>query len=126
MARAVLKRPSISEDAVATKAVMRAAGRLGISNKTLGRIVGLSQATISRMGSGAYTLTRGDKAFELSLLFIRLFRALDTLAGGDETVACAWLRNENAALGGTPLALIQSVSGLNHVLGYLDARRALA
>ncbi len=126
MARAVLKRPSISESAVATKAVMRAAGRLRISNKALARIIGLSQATVSRMGSGSYTLTPGDKAFELSLLFVRLFRALDTLAGGDEAVACAWLRNENAALGGTPLALIQSVSGLNHVLGYLDARRALA
>ena len=126
MARAVLKRPSINENAVATKAVMRAAGRLRISNKALARIIGLSQATVSRMGSGSYTLTPGDKAFELSLLFVRLFRALDTLAGGDEAVACAWLRNENAALGGTPLALIQSVSGLNHVLGYLDARRALA
>jgi hypothetical protein len=126
MARVVLKRPSISENAVATKAVLRAAGRLRISNKALARIIGLSQATVSRMGSGSYTLTPGDKAFELSLLFVRLFRALDTLAGGDEAVACAWLRNENVALGGKPLALIQSVSGLNHVLGYLDARRALA
>jgi len=59
-------------------------------------------------------------------LFIRLFRALDAIAGGDEAVANAWLKNENLALGGAPLVLIQSVPGLVHVLAYLDARRALA
>jgi Protein of unknown function (DUF2384) len=126
MPRAGLQQATVSESEVATKAVLRAAGRLGISNKALGRIVGLSEATVSRMGSGAYALTPGDKAFELSILFVRLFRALDTIAGGDERVASAWLKNDNAALGGIPLGLIQTVSGLVHVLGYLDARRTLA
>jgi len=111
---------------VVTKAVLRAAGRLGVSNKALGRIIGLSEATISRMGSGSYTLSAGDKAFELALLFIRVFRGLDAIAAGDETVAAAWLKNENLALGGPPLALIQTVPGLGHVLAYLDATRALA
>lgn len=117
---------SLNERTVATKAVLRAAGRLGLSNKALGRVIGVSEATVSRMGTGTYTLAPGDKPFELALLFVRLFRALDAIAGGDEAVATAWLRNQNAALGGTPLSLIQSVSGLVHVLGYLDARRALA
>ena len=120
-----LLRPA-SEGAVVTKAVLRAAGRLGVSNKTLGRIIGLSEATVSRMGSGAYTLTPGDKASDLAVLFIRFFRSLDAIVGGDEAVARAWLRNDNTALGGAPLALIQSVPGLVHVVEYLDARRALA
>ena len=120
------RRPAPAAEAVATKAVLRAAGRLGLSNKQLGRILGLSDATISRMGSGTYTLSPGDKSFELAVLFIRLFRAIDALTGGDEAVASAWLRNENLALGAAPLTLLQSVSGLVHVLGYLDARRALA
>jgi hypothetical protein len=126
MPRAGLQRAPVSEGEVATKAVLRAAGRLGISNKALGRIIGLSEATVSRMGSGAYMLTPGNKAFELSLLLVRLFRALDTIAGGDEAVATAWLKNENTVLGAPPLALIQTVSGLVDVLGYLDARRTLA
>jgi hypothetical protein len=126
MPRAGLQRATVSESAVATKAVLRAAARLGISNKALGRIIGLSEATVSRMGAGTYALTPGTKAFELSVLFVRLFRALDTIAGGDEAVAAPWLKTGNAGLGGTPLALIQSVSGLIHVLGYLDARRAPA
>jgi hypothetical protein len=117
---------ALTERAVATKAVLRAGSRLGLSNKALGRIIGLSEATVSRMRSGSYELSPGDKSFELAMLVIRLFRALDAIAGGDEAVSSAWLRSENSALGGTPLALIQSVSGLVHVLGYLDARRALA
>ena len=120
------RRPAPAEEAVATKAVLRAAGRLGISNKQLARILGLSEATVSRMGSGAYTLSPRDKSFELAILFIRLFRAVDAVTGGDEAVAAAWLRNENLALGAAPLTLLQSISGLVHVLGYLDANRALA
>ena len=115
----------LSEGVVLTKAVLAAAGRLGVSNKALAAIIGLSEATVSRMGSGAYALAPGDKAFDLGVMFVRLFRALDAMTDGDESVAHAWLRNENTALGGKPLALAQSVSGLVHVVGYLDARRAL-
>jgi Protein of unknown function (DUF2384) len=115
----------VSEGAVVTKAVLRAASRLGVSNKALAGIVGLSEASVSRMSSGTYTLTPGDKAFDLAVLFVRLFRALDAIVHGDESVARAWLRNENSALGGTPLALIQTVPGLVHAVAYLDARRAL-
>jgi hypothetical protein len=117
---------ALTHGAVTTKAVLRAADRFGVSNKALGRIVGVSEATVSRMGSGAYTLSPGDKPFELAVLFIRLFRSLDAMVGGDEAAASAWLKSENLALGGAPLRLIQSVSGLVHVLAYLDARRALA
>jgi hypothetical protein len=118
-------RSAVSEDAVVTKAVLRAADRLGLSNKSLAAIVGVSEATVSRMGSGVYTLAPGDKAFELSVLFLRLFRALDAMTDGDENVARAWLRNENAVLGGAPVSIIQSIPGLVHAVAYLDARRAL-
>lgn len=124
--RADVRRATVSDAAVATKAVLRAAGRLGLSNKALAKIIGVSEATVSRMGAGSYMLAPAEKPFELSLLFVRLFRSLDAITGGDEAVSKAWLRNENAALGGTPLTLVESVSGLVHVLGYLDARRALA
>jgi hypothetical protein len=117
--------PAAEEGAVVTKAVLRAAVRLGVSNKTLAAVVGLSEATVSRMGAGAYTLAPGDKPFELAMLFIRLFRALDAIVDGDDAVAQAWLRNENAALGGQPLALIQTIAGLMHAVSYLDTRRAL-
>ena len=115
----------VSEGAVVTKAAMRAASQLGISNKALAGIIGVSEATVSRMGSGAYELGSGEKPFELSVLFLRLFRSLDGIVDGDEQVARAWLRSDNLALGGKPLALMQSIAGLVHVVAYLDARRAL-
>jgi antitoxin Xre/MbcA/ParS-like protein len=124
MARAAV-RPAVSEGAVVTKAALRAAGLMGLSNKTLARILGLSEASVSRMGSGSYTLTPGEKPFELAVLFVRFYRALDAVVHGDDAVARAWLANPNAALGGQPLTLIQSVSGLVHAVAYLDARRAL-
>ena len=114
-----------AEGPVLTKAALRAAERLAVSNKVLARIVGLSEATVSRMGSGAYTLASGDKAFELAVMFVRLFRSLDALVHGDDAVAAAWMTNPNAALGGTPLDLVQTIPGLVHVLAYLDSRRAL-
>ena len=113
-----------ADGAVVTKAAMRAAARLAVSNRSLARILGVSEATVSRMGAGTYQLKTDDKAFELALMFVRLFRSLDSLAGGDEQTSRAWLRNDNLALGGVPVALIESLSGMINVLGYLDARRA--
>jgi hypothetical protein len=111
--------------AVVTKATLRAASRLGLTNKVLASVIGLSEATVSRMRSGDYTLQRGQKPFELAVLFVRLYRSLDAIMGGDDLVAGSWLTNRNLALDGRPIALIQTVSGLMNVLHYLDARRAL-
>jgi hypothetical protein len=116
---------SADEATVVTKAVLRAAERLGVTNRLLAGILGLSEATVSRMGSGAYLLTPGDKPFELAVLFLRLFRSLDAIVGGDQAAARAWLQGENTALGAAPIGLIPSLAGLVNVVGYLDARRAL-
>ncbi|MEZ5287814.1 MAG: antitoxin Xre-like helix-turn-helix domain-containing protein [Vicinamibacterales bacterium] len=120
------RRPAaLSDGAVVTKAVLRAAGLLQVPQKTLSRVIGVSEATVSRMSAGTYTLSPQDKAFELAVLFVRLFRALDAISGGDDTVARTWLRNANAALGDAPITRIESVTGLVDALAYLDARRAL-
>jgi hypothetical protein len=117
-------RPASTEAAVVTKAVLRAAAELQVPQRALGRIIGLSEASVSRMSAGAYELTPGDKPFELAVLFIRLFRGLDAMVGGDDVVARRWLREPNVALGDVPLTLIQSIAGLVHVVAYLDAFRA--
>jgi hypothetical protein len=124
MARTHSQADPAADAAVVTKAALRAAGRLGLPNRALARVLGVSEATVSRMGAGSYLLKTGDKAFELALLFLRLFRSLDALSGGDEQVSRAWLRNDNLALGGAPIALIESLAGMINVVGYLDARRA--
>jgi hypothetical protein len=114
-----------SDGALVTKAVLRAAGRLGVSNRALSRILGVSEASVSRMGSGAFVLAPRDKSYELGLLFLRLFRSLDAIVGGDDAAARGWIESENAVLGGIPAGQIESLAGLINVVGYLDARRAL-
>jgi len=93
--------------------------------KALANVIGVSEATVSRMRSGDFTLQPGQKSFELAVLFVRLYRSLDAIVGGDDTVARAWLKNVNTALDGAPLNLIQTIPGLMHVIDYLDARRAV-
>jgi hypothetical protein len=124
MTRSKTRADPVADAAVVTKAAVRAAARLGLSNRSLARVLGLSEATVSRMGAGTYLLKSGDKAFEVALLFLRMFRALDALAGGDEQVSRSWLRHENLALGGVPAARIETLAGLIDVVGYLDADRA--
>ena len=93
--------------------------------KTLASIIGVSEAVVSRMRNGSFALERGSgKPFELAALFIRLYRSLDAIVGGDESVAKAWLKNENTVLRNRPIDLIQKVQGLIDVIQYLDARRA--
>ena len=117
--------PRAPEAAVVTKAALRAAEQLGMTNKVLANVIGVSEATVSRMRSGGYTLQRGQKPFELAVLFTRFYRSLDAIVGGDDAVAGAWLRNRNRALDNAPLTLIQTVPGLVNVIQYLDARRAI-
>ena len=113
------------ESAVITKATLRAAERLGLTAKMLARVIGVSEPTISRLKTGAAVLERGGKPFELSVLFVRLFRALDAMTGGDEAIARAWMVNPHLVFNDAPIHRIMSIAGLLDVIAYLDARRAI-
>lgn len=110
---------------VVTRAALRAADRLHVPARALAAIIGVSEATVSRMKRGDFDLLPGSKPFELAVLFIRLFRSLDAIVGGDEKVAAAWLANPNIALDARPIEKLKSISGLVDVIAYLDSRRAL-
>jgi hypothetical protein len=122
--QAVQFRHPASADAVLSKAALRAAERLNLPSAALAKILGVSGPTVTRMRQGTYTLGQNEKAFELAALFVRVYRSLDAIVGGDDNVAAAWLQADNLALGGKPANLIQKVTGLFDVLQYLDSRRA--
>ena len=115
----------VAENAVLTKATLRAAELLDVTARTLASVIGVSEATVSRMRRQEFLLERGTKPFELAVLFVRLFRSLDAIVGGDESIARAWLKNANTAFDGAPIEKIQTISGLVDVIAYLDSRRAL-
>ncbi|MDQ7007391.1 MAG: MbcA/ParS/Xre antitoxin family protein [Acidobacteriota bacterium] len=110
---------------VLTRALLRAAEELALPGRSLARVIGISEASVSRLARGR-RIDPGSKEGELALLFLRLFRSLDTLVGGDASAARAWLHADNHHLGGVPAERIESVTGLVDVVEYLDAMRGRA
>jgi transcriptional regulator with XRE-family HTH domain len=113
----------VADAVVLSKAVVRAARLLGFSQRDVATILGISDATASRLFGGKYLLSQDHaKEWELARLFVRLFRSLDALWGHEET-ARAWLASENLALAARPQDLLPSVEGMVRVVAYLDAAR---
>lgn len=111
---------------VLAKATTRATDLLGLSGAALAQIIGVSEATVSRIRKGEYSLNPDSKEGELSLLLVRVYRSLDALVGTDDQKRKEWMRGLNKALGGVPLQLILRPDGLVATLNYLDGMRAPA
>lgn len=107
---------------VLSKAVGRAAERLGITRALLAKVLGVSPATVTRLYAGDYELEPNRKEWEFALLFIRAFRSLDSIVGED-LAARKWLASENHGLNARPIDLISHTQGLVRVVQYLDAYR---
>lgn len=107
---------------VLARALLEAAGRLGLRNRHLAVVIGSSEASVSRLQHGR-GMDPESKEGELALLFLRLYRSLDALVGGDDAKARAWLHAENDHLRGVPAERIRTVEGLVDVVQYLDAMR---
>jgi len=107
---------------VVAAAVIAAAERLGLRNRQLAAVLGTSEASVSRLHAGR-GLDPDSKEGELALLFLRLYRSLDALVGGDDAKARAWLHAENDHVRGVPAQRIRTVEGLVDVVQYLDAMR---
>lgn len=109
---------------VLAKATGRAAALLGLTGAALAKVIGVSEATVSRVSRGERGLAPQSKEGELAALLVRLYRSLDALVGNDGPRRLAWMRSHNEALNGTPSALIQSVQGLVTTVAYLDSMGA--
>jgi len=112
------------QSSVLSKAVARAAERLDISRALLAKILGVSPPTVTRLYSGEYKLDERRKEWEFALLFVRVFRSLDSIVGNEQT-ARQWLNSQNRGLNGRPVDLIRQTEGLVRVVQYLDASRGL-
>lgn len=109
---------------VLSKAVLRAADQLDMRQAALARLLGLSTATVSRLASGDWFLAEDSKPWELATAFVRVYRSLSAITGGQQPAMRSWLYSHNDALNGEPAHLILTTEGLIHVLHYLDAARS--
>jgi len=114
---------ALSEPAVLSKATVRAAKLLDLTQRDVSAALGVSEATASRLFAGKYLLSPDHaKEWELARLLVRMFRSLDALWGHEET-ARLWLASNNLALAARPKDLLRSVEGLVRVVAYLDSAR---
>ena len=109
---------------VLSQAVLRTAELLGLSRAALARVLGVSEAGISRMASGTRLIDPASKEGELALLLVRLYRSLDALVGNDAAQRLLWLGSYNRGVNGKPVELIERAEGLAGLVAYLDGMRA--
>jgi uncharacterized protein (DUF2384 family) len=116
---------STDRSRVLSQSVVEAAHRLKVGSTDLGEILGFSQSTSSRLLNHKYAIQESSKEWELSAHFLRLYRSLFTLVGGDDELAVDWMTSQNKAFNQqTPISYIKRIDGLIYACEYLDAHRA--
>lgn len=103
---------------VLAEAFGNAGRQLGMKQSDLGNVIGKDRTAISRG-----RIDPDSKPGELALLFIRCYRALFVLMGGDIKQMAHWMHTENHHTRGVPAEQVKTVQGLITVLEYLDAIR---
>ena len=112
------------ERSVVTKAVNEASILMSIDVSTLTQILGIKEPDVIQMKHNDYLLQPQQEEWERALLFIRLFKGIDVLCGGDRGALVEWLISDNLDLRGVPIELIQNVSGLVRIVDYLEGYQA--
>ena len=110
--------PDVDQAGVLAEALINAGKHLVLNQAELGEIIGKDRTAIGRG-----RIDPASKAGELALLFIRCYRALYVLVGGNPQQMRHWMQTENLHTGGIPAEQVKTVQGLTTVLEYLDAMR---
>ena len=118
MNNARLSAPSTDDKSLVAKALLNAGKALGMTQADLADIVGRNRSGLVRDG-----IDPTSKAGELALLFIRLYRSVYALTGGEPAAMKHWMNTENRYFDEVPRQLIRSAEGLVRVNHYLDAMR---
>lgn len=111
-------------DAVLTKALNNLVSAYELKGKDIAQILGISEASATRLSNGKRLIAEHSKEGELAVLLIRLYSSLNALVGNDPIKAKAWLNSPNQYFAGTPpMEHIKRLEGLAEVVHYLDAMR---
>ncbi|MBE0365733.1 hypothetical protein PULV_b0378 [Pseudoalteromonas ulvae UL12] len=106
---------------VLMKAFSNACEHLKVSNTEKCAIIGVNPSTLSRNQQKGFAPQ--SKTGELQLQFIRLYRSLYAISGGDSAFMQHWFRSNNKALNAIPSHYVCSIVGLINTNEYLDAMR---
>ena len=113
----------INKGLLVLNSFQQAVSLLGMKKTESASILGLNPSTINRHNNSNNGLVVDSKEFELALQFIRVYRSLFAIAGGDHKFMQHWFNTTNKYLKSSPKSLVSSVVGLVEVNQYLDAMR---
>ncbi|MFG6206085.1 antitoxin Xre/MbcA/ParS toxin-binding domain-containing protein [Pseudomonas retamae] len=114
---------SIAENAVLSKAFIRAGESLGLDDTDLSAVLGEQVSTVLRLRNGHEQLKPSTEAWSQAMLMVELYQSLLAVAGNEQN-AKVWLNSKNRGLGGRPRDLIARKTGLEQVVEYLAATRS--
>jgi len=96
---------------VLSKAALRAAKALGLTQQDLGEVVGRHRSKLAR------GIDPESKEGELAMMLVRCYRALYALMDGNLDQMAHWMRTENRGTGGIPQQQIRKIEGLYRISG---------
>lgn len=111
------------EEIVLTKAICSLAKFYSLSGKDLSKIIGISEASASRISQGIKLISPHTKEGEMALLLLRIYRSLNAMVGNNHEKAKLWLNSQNKYFRNKPIEEMKTIPGLISVLNYLDAMR---
>ncbi|MGD9592053.1 MAG: antitoxin Xre/MbcA/ParS toxin-binding domain-containing protein [Candidatus Berkiella sp.] len=115
---------SVTATKVLNKAVKNAALYLNLTQVELSKIVGSSTPQLSRLfNNDTICIKENSKEWECAVLFIRVFRSLESIIGEDPKQLKEWLYSFNHYFGEAPIEKLKTIQGLTEVVQYLDAMR---
>ena len=112
------EKTGLDPSVVLTKALISAGRELGLTQTEIGKVIGKGQSAISRSNVDA-----DSKSGELAKIFIRIYRALYVMVGGNQEQMQHWMHAPNRHTKGVPAEQVKSITGLMTVSTYLDAIR---
>lgn len=115
-------KPSPDKKKVLAKAVINSADELDINANDLATILGMHRTSLSRIKT-KMEIDPDSKTGELSLLFVRIYRSLYALSGGETKTMRLFLKSKNQVTGGIPQEQMKTIVGMVNVLQFVDALR---
>lgn len=107
--------------AVLTKATLRAAQELGLSDAQLAAALHVRSVMISGLHHGAQLIAPETQAWARATLLLHIHRKLVAFLGSDPASLRTWLLASNSALESSPIGLLVACGGLERVHEYLCA-----
>lgn len=112
------------ESLVLGTAAANVGDRLGLPNSVLAALLAIDVARVRTLRKGQDVLEPQTEEWRNALMLVQLYQGLLCVVGNDYE-ARRWLSSQNRALGGKPIDLLTQQGGLDDLLQYLDAVRAV-